>query len=160
RTGRQPAFFVRSVGDRLRLVASDHLEVDAWLVQRRLDEAEAAESPGAALDAYMAALPLWRGRYLGDLGPADWLDVPRDRLEERRVAAAVRAGELFLARDRGAGALELASRALEVHPYCEPAYRLQAAAHLALGDRAAMRRSLQRCREALGDLGVALQPET
>jgi DNA-binding SARP family transcriptional activator len=156
----QPAFFVRADGDRLRLVPSDHLVVDAWRFERDLDEAEGARSPGPALEAYTRALPLWRGRYLSDLPYADWAAAPRERLDARFVAAAVRAGELFLARDGGARALELAALALDVDPYRETAFRLQAAAHLAMGDRAAMRLALARCREALSQLGAAPEPET
>jgi LuxR family maltose regulon positive regulatory protein len=156
----QPAFFVRSDGDRLRLVQSDHLRVDAWLFQQHLGEAESARSPTSALDAYVRALPLWRGRYLADLTLADWAAAPREKLDDRFVEAAVRAGELFLARDGDAKALELAALALEVDPYRETAFRLQAAAHLVTGDRAAMRRSLARCRQALSHLGVTPEPET
>src|SRR5439155_26959436 len=49
RPSHHPAYFVRSEGDRLRLVVSDHLDVDVWRFRRWLDMAEGAESPAAAL---------------------------------------------------------------------------------------------------------------
>jgi LuxR family maltose regulon positive regulatory protein len=155
----EPPFFLRPEGDRLRLAGGDHLDVDAWTFRRRLDEAERAASPAAAVATWLTALPLRRGPFLADLPYAEWADAARDEMEARFVAAAVRAGEL-LARSDPARALELAGRALDVDRYSERAYRVLAAAHHAGGDGLEARRALARCREALRELGAEPGPET
>jgi LuxR family maltose regulon positive regulatory protein len=155
----EPPFFLRPEGDRLRLTGGDHLDVDAWTFQRRLDEAERAGSPAAAVATWLTALPLRRGPFLADLPYAEWAVGARDEMEGRFVAAAVRAGELLASSDP-ARALDLAGRALEVDRYCERAYRVLAAAHHAGGDRVEARRVLARCRAALRELGAQPAPET
>ncbi|HXM54516.1 MAG TPA: hypothetical protein VOB72_03940, partial [Candidatus Dormibacteraeota bacterium] len=156
---RDPSFFARSDGDRLRLVTGEHLEVDAWQFQARLDEARRAATTAGELAAYLAAFPLRRGPYLQELPDAAWAAAPREHLEGGFVAAALRAGELLLGRDP-AQALDLAGTVLEVDPSCERAFRLQAAAYNKQGARSAARRVLARCRRELRALGVAPEPET
>jgi DNA-binding SARP family transcriptional activator len=156
--GRDPGeapFFVRGDGDVL-VLAHEHLTVDAWELERLLDEAASAEAAGApsrALAAYEAATALWGGDYLAGVYD-DWAGPERDRLRARFLAASVRAGELLLATGAGERALALATRAIEAEPWSEPGHRLVIAAHLARGDRAAARRALTRCHAALDDLGV------
>jgi len=159
RQQRDPSFFVRSDGDRLRLIAGDHLEVDAWAFRARLDEARRAASPAAELDAYLAAFPLRGGTFLGELADAVWTVLPREHLEGLFVAAALRAGELLLGRDP-AQALDLAAEVLAVDPSSERAFRLQAAAYNKQGARTAARRVLARCRRELRALGLSPEPET
>ncbi len=158
-----PSFFVRSEGATLRLTTHGWLDVDAWQIEELLDRAAEAErtgEPSAALDLYRRALSLYRGPYLSDAGYEEWALPHRDRLSARFVAAAVRAGELTLAAGNPEEALRLAARAIETERWCEPAYRLQAAAHLARGDRAAARRVMDTCLAQLDDLGVAPTEDT
>jgi ATP/maltotriose-dependent transcriptional regulator MalT/DNA-binding SARP family transcriptional activator len=156
---RDPSFFVRSEPDRLRLVAGDHLEVDASRFLDRLDEARRASSTAAELEAYLAAFELRRGPYLVELQDAAWTVLPREHLEGRFVAAALRAGELLLGRDP-AQALDLAAEVLSVDAASERAFRLQAAAYNRQGARSTARRVLARCRRELRALGLTPEPET
>jgi LuxR family transcriptional regulator, maltose regulon positive regulatory protein len=156
---RGPSFFVRSDGQRLRLVSADRLQVDVWEFWRHLDRARRLESEGDQLDAYLAALRLRRGTFLDDLPDLDWAVALRADLDGRFVAAALRAGELLLGRD-AAEAIELAGRVLRVDPTCERAIRLKVAAYNKLGARGAARRFLASCRQELRAHGVDPEPET
>ena len=93
-------YFLRANGDWLELVVDEHLEIDVWELDARLDEADAAGRAGAvtaALEAFDAALPLWRGEPFADVPYASWAEPERARLRARYVAGAIRAGELWLA---------------------------------------------------------------
>lgn len=168
RDEQDPPYFLRSSGPVLHLavdgaVADGALELDALEFERLLEEAAALEAQGAlsaALTAYQRAAALWDGDYLVDVPDDEWLQWERDRLRDRFVRAAVRAGHLLLARGDCAAARRLAERALRAEQWSEPAYQLLIAVHLALGDRAGASRSLHRCQQMLRDLGVAPQQRT
>ena len=156
-------YFVRSEGPVLHLVVGEALQVDAVDFERHLDEAARLERqgvPSAALAAYEQALRLWDTDYLPDLGGADWLEWERDRIRGRFVAAAVRAGELLLARRDAGAARTLGERALRVDAWSEEAHQLLVSALLEAGDAADARRALRRCLQALDGLGVPAQPRT
>jgi LuxR family transcriptional regulator, maltose regulon positive regulatory protein len=156
-------YFVRSAGPVLHLVVDEALQVDAVDFERHLDEAARLErqgAPSAALAAYQRALRLWDTDYLPDAGGGDWLEWERDRLRGRFVAAAVRAGELLLARGDAGAARTLGERALRVDGWSEEAHQLLVSALLESGDEADARRQLRRCLQVLDDLGVPAQPRT
>lgn len=158
-----PSCFVRSEGTSLRLVGREWLEVDAREMDRALDaaaDAEARGEPSAALDLYRRATALFAGPYLAEAGYEEWALPHRDRLNARFVSGAVRAGELTLAGGDPGEALQLAARALEIEPWSEAAHRLGVAAHLAQGDRAAARRSLDTCLRQVEELGVEPTEDT
>jgi DNA-binding SARP family transcriptional activator len=158
-----PPYFLRSSGPVLHLVVDDAFEVDAREFERYLDEAAVLERqgvPSAALVAYQRAVDLWHGDYLADVPQCDWLDLERDRLRERFVTTAVRAGQLLLARGETAEARVLAERALRTDKWSEGAYQLRIAAQLAVGDLVGAHRSLARCRQLLHELGVPPQQQT
>jgi DNA-binding SARP family transcriptional activator len=148
---------VRSSGDWLELTVDDHLEVDAWELDAHLAAAGAAERAGApttALASYGAALPLWRGEPLSDTPFALWAEPVRTRLRSGYVAAAIRAGELWLAARAGDDARRAASCAIAADATSEPAYRLLARSYLANGDRSSACSTLERGIGALADIGV------
>jgi LuxR family transcriptional regulator, maltose regulon positive regulatory protein len=158
-----PPYYVRTPGSVLHLVIDGALEVDAMQFERSLDEAARLErqgAPSAALIAYERAVDLWAGDYLVDVTGGDWLEWERDRLRGRFVAAAVRAGDLFLARNDAPKARTLAERALRADAWSENAYQLLVAAQLATGDLVNAHRTLQRCHQMLRELGVGQQPRT
>jgi LuxR family maltose regulon positive regulatory protein len=156
-------YFVRSVGSSLQLVADDALEVDAVTFESSMDSAgqlERSGAPSAALAAYERSTDVWRGDYFADLPAADWLTWEQDRLRGRFVTAAVRAGNLVLARGDSAKARGLAERALAADEWSESAYQLLISAHLADGDRLSARRALLRCQEMLREFGVSAHQRT
>ncbi len=158
-----PPWFVRSAGPVLHLVVDGALEVDARTFERDLDEAARLERqgvPSAALPVYRRALDLWRTDYLPDVTGGEWLEWERERLRGRYVGAAVRAGELLLARGDTGAARALGERALRVDRWSERAYQLVVAALLETGDLVAARHWSRRCLRALAELGVPPQPRT
>lgn len=155
RLGGDAPFFVRSNGQGLELVANGHLTVDVHDFERHLDEAIAAEeggTPSRSIEPYRQAVTRYRGDLLPD-GYDDWVIFERDRLRARFVSAAVRLAQLLTATGSAEDAVGIATRALEVEPWSEPAHCALISAHLGLGDRAAARRSLDTCRRVLEDLG-------
>lgn len=156
-------YFVRSLGTSLQLVVGEALEVDAREFEAEMDSAAQLEKSGAlsaALVAYERATGLWGGDYFADLPQADWLSWEQDRLRSRFVGAAVRAGNLELARDDSRTARSLAERALAADAWSESAHQLLIATYLADGDRVSARRALLRCEHMLEELGVAAQQRT
>ena len=156
-------YFLRAGGTWLELAVDDRLEIDGWLLEARLEEADAAERAGAvaaALAVYRAALPLWQGEPFADVPYALWAEAERTRLRTRYVAAAIRAGELLLAASAVLEGREAAERAIIADRGAEPAYRLLARAHLANHDRSNARAALESCRGALADLAVEPDAET
>jgi DNA-binding SARP family transcriptional activator len=80
---------------------------------------------------------------------------------ERLLAEATcRSGELWLAAGERFLTLARAARVLDHDPLSERAHRLVMAAHLHQGDHTAARRAVDRCRTALGEVGVPLAEET
>ena len=155
-------FFIRQDGGWLELHTQSWLTVDLWKFEDLLDFASAAERDGApsvALGAYEEALALWRGDPLSGVYD-DWALATAGRLKERFVQAALRAGELLLARGDIDRALSLAQQALDVEPWADPAHRLIVSAHLARGDRGTARRALDRYRKLLSELGTTADEAT
>jgi DNA-binding SARP family transcriptional activator len=158
-----PPYFIRSAGPILHLVVDEALEVDARTFDRDLDEAARLDrqgAPSAALPAYLRAVDLWDTDLLPDVPGGDWLQWERERLRGRFVGAAVRAGELLLARGDFRRAQALGERALRVDRWSERAYQLVVAALLETEDLVAARHWSRRCLRALAELGVPPQPRT
>ena len=158
-----PPYFVRTDGGQLVLADSEHLTIDVDEFARAVAGAEQERrhgSPAVELEHLLAAVAAYRGPFLADLGPEEWVLDERDRLRARFVGAAVRAGELALAGGEVDRARELADRAIAQERWSEPARRLLVATHLERRDRAAARRALDACLAMLDDLGVDPEPET
>lgn len=156
----EPPYVVRQDGGTLRLAGPEGIEVDLAAFEAELDAAAGAEADGnhrVALGHLRRAVGRWRGDPLADAAYAEWAVPERERLRARFVAAGVRAAELLVADGQPEEAIRTATRVLSTEPWCEPAYRVQAVAHLASGNRAAALRSLERCHAVLDELGA--EPE-
>ena len=156
-------FFVRADGNRLRLVRSPQLTIDAWEFEELLDEAADLQRdgvPSLALAPLTEAVELYRGGFLADAAYDDWSLAERDRLRSRFVDAACRTAELRLAGDDLDGALAMATKVLTIEPWSERAHRCSIAAYLARGDRVGARRAVEACLEALADFGGPADTET
>ncbi|HUF99491.1 MAG TPA: BTAD domain-containing putative transcriptional regulator, partial [Ilumatobacter sp.] len=99
RTSGQTSRYVLATKDWLSLVSEGSITVDFWQLEHHLDRAEEAERAtdvNLALHHYAAALPLWRGEAMCDVSYSAWADPVRTAIRSRYVAAALRAGELWL----------------------------------------------------------------
>jgi LuxR family transcriptional regulator, maltose regulon positive regulatory protein len=162
RAGEAP-FYVRQDGATLRILGAPHLRMDTELFEAKLTEAGARRANGDLTDAFRAlegALALWRGDYLAEFVYEDWATIASETMRARYVRAGVDAAELALAVGDVGRAAQIAAGALTTDPYFEPAYRVLAATHLATGNRSAARQALDRCDEALAELGVPADPST
>ena len=149
--------YVRTSHEIIELVPGGRVRSDLWELEDLLDTATHAEQSGdlpAAIAAYLAALPLWRGDPHPELDDLDWVRDQQTRLRSRYVSAALRAGELLLASDRHNDAALAADRASAADPTSERAYQVLARAHLAAGDTQQARHAMNACNRSLVDLGV------
>jgi DNA-binding SARP family transcriptional activator len=161
RTTAEAPFCVRSDLQRVWLHASPALVVDLWQLRSRLDRTRAARMANdlTAVGVHLAgAHGVWRGRPLADLERIPDVATAVAEVETLRLTVVLELGELRLRTGRAEDAGQLATEALALDEFAEPAHRLAMAAALARGaaadaDRAA-RRALAACRE----LGVP--PET
>jgi LuxR family transcriptional regulator, maltose regulon positive regulatory protein len=159
-------YFVRSRESApvLELVIDQGLEVDAIVFEKLLQHARRLTEQGAlseALKAYSDATELWNGDFLADVSLDDWeIDAARHRLRSQFVEAALRAGNLLLARGEIAKAAALADRAVQAEPASEEAYQLLIAVHLERGDHVGAEGLLNRCLKMLKDLELSPRPQT
>jgi DNA-binding SARP family transcriptional activator len=156
-------FHLRVEGERLRLVPSARLEVDAWELQDHLEAAAAArragDVPGQAAHLERA-VRLWRGRALTDLDRLPDLAAEGEHFGVRLAEAALTLGELRLAEGDTPSTIACAERVLAVDPYAERALRLLLAAHLQRGDRPRAKQAARRANETLAELGLPPEPAT
>jgi DNA-binding SARP family transcriptional activator len=154
---------VRVEGPTVHLVTGEHLSIDVDLFDHHLAAAAGAEAdgtPSLALRHDLAAVDLYRGDLHDDVPPAEWFLLEREHYRGRFVRAAVRAGQLLLGRGDPEQAQAVAHRALTVDQWSEDAYAVLVGAALARGDRSGAHRLLQRCREALDEMGATPSPAT
>jgi DNA-binding SARP family transcriptional activator len=146
--------------DLTHIWASPDAEVDAEETGRALRAALALE-PGQDRDARLTAALAGDGELLADEPYADWALRPRERLESLRQEA-----RLALARDRSRGAgqgrpeavLAAWEACFEHDPAAEEAAGALVRAYFAAGHRDLAVRAYERCRAALGELGVGISP--
>ena len=151
-------FFIVERGDQLVLARGPHLSIDADQFEEALKRAARAEAQGAltaTLDALLGAVALYRGDYATDAGSPEWVLPARGRLQVQFVGACVRAGSLLVARGEADQAVALATRAIAVESWSEPARALLAEASLALGDLSAAHRTVADCDDMLAEMGVS-----
>ena len=163
RAAGEPAFVLAQDGNLLRLADEPWVAVDVVRFEAEIRQADDAERVGAhnrSLEHLEAALWLVRGEPLADVRDEPWAEPLRMRLIAMASRANVRAGRLRHARGDHETAIRHATHALSLEPWAEPAYQVLAAAHLALGDRAAARRALATCRRSLGEIGVEPDDDT
>jgi ATP/maltotriose-dependent transcriptional regulator MalT/DNA-binding SARP family transcriptional activator len=156
-------FFVRTDNETVWLSTDHRLRCDVWELDAHLEVAADAErvgDPTAALLAYQKALPLWRGDPYDDVAAADWARDAQTYLRNRYTVAAVRAGELLLARGAARDASRAGEHAVRADPMCEPAYQLLVRSLLAMGDRRGAESTLDACFRMLVELALEPSPAT
>ncbi len=115
---------------------------------------ERAGRPREAVEALDRALAIWTGPPFEDVVGSDWIRDEQTRWRDRLGVAALRCGELHLAAAEVDGARVAGETAISNDPTDERAYQLLARAHIANGDPARARRTLDACIAMLDDLGV------
>jgi DNA-binding SARP family transcriptional activator len=138
----------RAAGYTLRL--SDD-EVDAWLFERQLRQAQhlAAIDPARARNLVCAALDLWRGPAFAEFADRHWAFAERVRLTELRLAGHLLKVTLDLRLGEFTSAITDAELLTSEHPLREEAWRLLSLAQWADNRQADALATLRRCRRVL-----------
>jgi DNA-binding SARP family transcriptional activator len=158
-----PAYLLRMEGQAVHLVTGDHLRIDVDEFDDHVAAAARAEAdgtPSLALEHDLAAVVLYRNQLHADLPEVEWFALDREYYRTRFVGAAVRAGQLLLSRGKVDEAETIAHRALAVDQWSEEAYNVLVGAALARRDRSGAVRILNRCLDAVAELGVDPSPAT
>ena len=143
-------------GDSYRLSHRGH-DSDLLAFRQRCSEGRAAKSKGdarAAIDAFSAAVALYRGDLLSDQGAAEWLASERDRCRTEATDSAQSLADLALEAGDLPLALDACSTGLRIDPYRDGLWRALIRANERAGDVAAARRAESRYAEVLKELGL------
>jgi DNA-binding SARP family transcriptional activator len=111
-----------------------------------------------ALLCALAALDLYGGDLLPEVGPAEWVVEERDRLRTVAARAGATAADLALKVGELATGVRAAQRSIEIDPYHDDSWTLLAELYERRGDRSAAavtRRDHARIRADLGLIDVA-----
>ncbi len=147
-------------GERYRFNHDLDMEYDVEVFESSLKRARAAQDVEAQLRAYQEAVAAVRGLYLEDFDSI-WLMADRERFRRRYVEALLAMAELLLKRGDVEEASKVCHYALAVDKTEEAAYRLMMNIHAARGDRIAVTREYQACRDTLAsELGIPPSLET
>lgn len=111
-----------------------------------LSRAASARTDDERIENYTQAVKLVEGPYLADIGAA-WAILDRERVRQVFLEAATRLAGLYWKRNETEKTLEVCQRALEFDPAWEPAHQMAMRVHAARGDRAAIARQYQACRD-------------
>jgi DNA-binding SARP family transcriptional activator len=131
-------------------------EYDAQTYEEKINRAKAADSSTEKITCYLAAVDVYRGTFLPEVG-GTWVLVDRQRLWQMYVEAILTLARLYLESTSYTTALEFCRRALEEDRCLEEAHRLAMRAYSALGDRAEVARQFEDCCLALQE-EVASEP--
>ena len=135
-------------------------EYDAEIFEIRLKQAEAAKKPRDKIKAYRSAVELYKGAYLADIG-GSWAIAERERIWRLYLSAVLTLAQLHLELGDGEKALEYCHKILAEDECNEEAHRIAMRAYASRGDRAAVKRQYNNCKNALlHELKTQPTPET
>jgi LuxR family maltose regulon positive regulatory protein len=146
----------QALGQEVVLFEEDHYrfnraldyEYDVEAFWRKLGHAQATADPGEQAATYRAAIRLYKGPYLPEI-EGDWAWLQREQLAQAYMEAVLTLARLHLEAKEYGVALEYCRRALAEDSCQEEAHRLAMRVHAATGNRAAVVRQFERCRQAL-----------
>jgi LuxR family maltose regulon positive regulatory protein len=121
-------------------------DVESFLAQ--LEKAKSTGNNEQTAKAYQAAIQIYQGPYLPEVEGA-WVWGERERLAQTCVAATLRLAEFHLGNQEYRTVLDYCQRLLVEDPYLEEAHRLAMRAHAGMGNRMAVARQFERCRQVL-----------
>jgi two-component SAPR family response regulator len=133
-------------------------EYDVEAFDSHLQRAHKASDLPARIENLQKAVDLFHGPYLVDV-EGEWAAIERERLNQAYVAALDELAYLYLESNQLEACLAICQQALKQDRFQESVYRTQMRAFAALGDRPAVARSYQACKEAMQELGVTLSDE-
>lgn len=135
-------------------------EYDVETFESCLAQASASQDVQERITHYQTAVELVQGPYLADMD-ADWALPERERLSQAYLSALLSLAEIYLENGETEKALQICQRALAWDPCSEAAHCLAMRCHAARGDRPAVARQYQQCRETLlAELELPPSPET
>jgi LuxR family transcriptional regulator, maltose regulon positive regulatory protein len=123
-------------------------EYDVEEFQQAIKQAARASNPAEKINYYRTAIRLYKGPYLPDVEET-WNLADRERLFQLYIEALLKVAELNFEGGQNQAALDNIHHALVADPCLEAAHRLAMRVHAAMGNRAAVARQYERCRQAL-----------
>lgn len=147
-------------GERYWFNREQDYEYDVESFLAALERARKVRAAREKVAAYQAALELYRGDYLPEVG-GSWAVPIREQLWQKHVEAVLALSRLQLEAGEAGAALELALSVLAGDSCQEEAHRLAMLAYAARGDQAGVARQFERCRRALWEeLQAQPSPQT
>lgn len=135
-------------------------EYDVEEFLKAIQQAQKARTPKEQISCYKAALRLYRGPYLPE-SEETWNLSERERLFQYHIETLLKLAEIHLEGGQLQAALSYSQRALGEDPCLEAAHRLAMRTHAAMGNRAAVARQYERCRQALlEEINALPSPQT
>lgn len=127
---------------------------------REVNQAETAVNPEQKIAHYLAVVKIYKGIYLPDLD-GTWVLMERERYYQFFMGALLKLAGLYIERNQYEAALNFCQRALREDRCQEDAYRLAMRSYAALGNRAALIRQFELCKQALlQELGTTPSEKT
>ncbi len=135
-------------------------EYDVENFLKEIKQAQRAGTPKEKITHYQAAVRLYKGPFLPE-SEETWSLSERERLFQYHLETLLQLSEIHLEGGQLQVALDYSQRALEEDPCLEAAHRLAMRIHAAMGNRAAVARQYERCRQALlQEINALPSPQT
>jgi DNA-binding SARP family transcriptional activator len=159
-----PSCYIIRRHDAYRVAVGAGGDVDFLAFDRAVRAAKQAigsGNPEAALEPLLRAVDLYRGPLLAEFPFEDAIRSERTALEQAFRSALGDLLKLYERKQAWERCAGVAERYLDHDPLAEPMYRRLMRYHASRGDRAAVTRVFERCRENLArELGVGLSDDT
>ena len=128
--------------------------------ERKLLQAESAETPAQKIELLQKAIQLYLGEYYLE-ADGDWVMTERGRLSQMHEHSLLVLAQLHLEQDEPQTALVHCQTILAENHCMESAHRLAMQAYAALGNRSGVANQFELCKQLLWDeLGLEPSPET
>ncbi len=123
-------------------------DYDVENFQKEIAMEQRASNPTEKIAHLRAALKLYKGQYLPSMD-GNWVLPEQEKLHRTYLDALLKLAELHLQKGQYESALDYCQHALSEDLCYEAAHRLAMRAYIAMGNRAAVARQYERCRQAL-----------